>query len=477
MTPLTSIVLTAALLPAAAAGQTSVPPVPPAPPAPVAPRVVALPPLPDVSVLDALGVVPMALADARVALEQSRMSLDDLRDSVFMTPGFDFRFDLQEPFGFGTQSDSYRSGKELLNQRKYDDAIVRFDRVVAQKGANADGALYWKAYAQFKLGKTDDALATIAQLRRDHGQSRYLSDAKVLEADTRRSAGQTVNPAEMDDDESKLLALQGVMRADPARAIPAIENVLMATNSLRVKKQALYLLALSTEPRARQILLNYAKGGGNPDVQTEAIRYLVATRDKQQTTSADLMQIYQSTQDVNVRLAVIGALRASGDRTGLYTIASTPTVEPLIIRTSALSSLSSVLNANELWTLYEKETHRDLKLQMVTLFGSLQAVDQLSRIARTDKDADVRRTALRTLGRMKTDKTGALLSDLYGAEQDVETRRGIIQALSMQGNAEALVAIARKEKTLQLKTEIVRHLSNLAPKSKVAADYLMEIIK
>ena len=105
-------------------------------------------------------------------------------------------------------------------------------------------------------------------------------------------AGQPVNPASMDDDDLKLLAINGIKNTDPERAIPLLEGVLSATNSLRVKKQALYVLAsMPNQPRRVQILLNYAKGAGNPDLQIEAIRYLAANRDKQ-TTAADLMQIY-----------------------------------------------------------------------------------------------------------------------------------------------------------------------------------------
>jgi hypothetical protein len=52
-----------------------------------------------------------------------------------------------------------------------------------------------------------------------------------------------------------------------------------------------------------------------------------------------------------------------------------------------------------------------------------------------------------------------------------------VSALGSQENAEALVAIARKETNLPLKTEIVRRLSDLAPRSKVAADFMLEILK
>lgn len=473
------------LMAGSAAAQTAPPPPtpPPAPQAPPArPAPVMIPALPDLPspLFDRVVVPPMtpmapmaamALDDARWALDSARFAMMDLPTPLAWSqtppPG---------QYSFNMQSDTYISGKELLNARKYDEAIVRFDRVIAQKNSNADGALYWKAYAQFKLGKSDDALASISQLRRDHAQSRYLTDAKALEGDVRRMAGQPANPASMDDDEYKLLAMQGLMRTDPERTIPQIENMLTAPNSLRLKKNALYLLGLSTQPRARQILINYAKGAGNPDLQLEAIRYLVANREKNAASTKDLMEIYQSTQDVQVRMAVISALRSSGDQVSLIGIAQNGQ-NPMVLRQQALGSVSGTISPTELWTLYEKETNRELKLQIISAFANIQATDQLNRIARTEKDNEIRRSAVRGLGRMKTEKTGQMLVDLYGAEQDTDTRRVVISALASQNNAEALVAIARKETTLALKTDIVRRLSDLAPKSKVAADYLMEIIK
>ena len=44
----------------------------------------------------------------------------------------------------------------------------------------------------------------------------------------------------------------------------------------------------------------------------------------------------------------------------------------------------------------------------------------------------------------------------------------------MQGNAEAMVAMARKETDVEARKAIVRQLSLM--KSKVATDYLMEIL-
>ena len=258
-------------------------------------------------------------------------------------------------------------------------------------------------------------------------------------------------------------------------AIPLLEGVLGATNSLHVKRQALYVLATINQPRAYQVLVNYAKGAGNPDLQLEAIRYITVNRNKQ-ANAADLLQIYQTTSDTDVKMAIIGAWRTTRNGTALTQVVTSGST-PMAIRSSALSSLTGILSPQDLWTLYEKETNKDLKLQMIGAFGSMQALDQINRVVKSEKDAEVRRRALRMLGTMKSDKTGQMLVDLYAGEQDVEARKSIISALASQNNAEGLVALARKETSLPLKTEIVRRLSDMAPRSKAAADYLMEIIK
>ena len=69
--------------------------------------------------------------------------------------------------------------------------------MIEQKGAKADAALYWKAYAQNKQGQRAEALATIAALRKDYPKSRYLSDAKALEVEVKaelRPAGRSREP-------------------------------------------------------------------------------------------------------------------------------------------------------------------------------------------------------------------------------------------------------------------------------------------
>jgi len=368
---------------------------------------------------------------------------------------------------------SYSSGLNALQQRQYDKAIVAFDRAIAQKSERADAALYWKAFAQFKLAQTPDALATIAQLRRDYPQSRYLNEARVLEADVRKTAGQPMNPASADDDEIKLLAIQGVAKSD--QAVPLLEGVLNATNSLNVKKRALYVLALSDDTRAHQVLMRYAKGGGNPDLQVEAIRYLASRRDSK-STPAELREIYDGTQDVNVKMATIDAYRTWGDKAALVRIAGEKSATA-DVRRSAISRLNGLADIQDVMTLYQQEPDATLRGQLVTVLASMNATDQLVTIAKTDKDPGVRTRAVRMLGNQHNDKTTQALVSLYSTEQDKEFRRAVIQSLMSQNNAEALVALAKKETDLDLKRELVRRLSDMSPHSKAAADYMIEQLK
>src|SRR2546429_6637769 len=83
----------------------------------------------------------------------------------------------------GRSDSDYESGLRALDARQWAQAIVSFDASVARKGSVADGALYWKAYAQNRAGRPDEALATIAALRHSYPSSRWIKDAKALEVE------------------------------------------------------------------------------------------------------------------------------------------------------------------------------------------------------------------------------------------------------------------------------------------------------
>lgn len=441
------------VIPASAIAQT-----PPVPPVPGFPAELAMLDVQVLSSEQAREVSRQALEESRRALDASRVAMADMQN-VFATAG---------------SASAYETGLSLMSRRDYEKAIVRFDQVAATKGTRADGALYHKAYALYRLGRGSDATNTLAELRKSHPQSRYLKDAGALETAIRASNGQPVRPEASDDEEIKLLAINALVHTDPERALPLLENVLNGgANSLQLKTRALFVLAQSSQPRAREILMSLAKGGGNPDLQRSAISYL-ATRGRTRVTSAELKEIYDATSDPDIKRAVISAWGTLGDSSQLAAV--TAGNADIALRTTALNRMNDPAAADTLWAIYQKETNKELRMTILSRLGSLGSAERLMDVVRSEKDAEVRRRAIRSLGNMRADKSGALLSELYGRETDADNKKAIITALSGQQNGEALVAIARKESDLAMKREIVQRLSSMS-RNKAAMDYMAEILK
>ncbi len=288
----------------------------------------------------------------------------------------------------------------------------RFSAIIDAKAARTDAALYWKAYALDKLNQQADALATVAELLKGFPNSRWIGDAKALEIQVRQRVGQPVRPEAESDEDLKLLAIQGLQQSDPEQAVPMLEKFLQGNQSPRLKQRALFVLAQSNSPKAREVLTGIARGGSNPDLQSKAIQYLGINGTRENRQV--LADIYASSTDVQVKRQILQGMFVGGD--------------------------------------------------------SARLID----IANTEPNLDLRRTAIRQLGTMSRANTGDALVAIYGKEKDQDLKRQAVNGLFIQNNAEALVALARKESDPIMKKDIVSKLSLM--KSKVALDYLMEIL-
>ena len=492
----------AAVLAASPVGA-QVPPVPPPPPAQAVPPPAvppqpaqAMPPLPipalapmppdidralveaqaALAAMPAMETIHAKLAEAELAMAAAPLhNIDMARAQAELAASMhDFDFSWAGQAGIARtesrqrENSYYEMGRSALDRRNWTDAINRFEQAAQLKGTRADAALYWKAYAQGKNGQRTEALATIASLVQAYPNSRYLNDARALEIELKR--GQ-VSPESQQDEDLKLLAIQGLQHSDPEQAIPLLEKILNSSNSPRIKERALYVLALSNSTRAQEILFGIAKGAGNPDMQRKAIDYL-ATHSRAEGRGR-LEEIYRTNTDPDVRMRVLRAYMSAGDRARLLNVAQSEQNEDL--RMAAIQYLGSSGAITELGQLYEKESSKAIRLRIVRSLASAGAIDRLQQIARAETDPEIRMQAIRSFASVGRERSGTILQDMYAKETTVEAKRAIIQALHAQNNAEGLVAIARRENDPKLKEQIVRSLSTMT-KSKVALDYLMEIL-
>jgi hypothetical protein len=468
------------------------PPVAPAAvPMPAMPAMPDMPPMPAVAAMDQdrLFELQDKAWEAQVkAMElRDKFQFDDMKFKVDLDHqiamaadkvanlNFNFAFAPQATIAMGkgrTFSDdnrAYDAGQRALEGRRYTEALEYFNQVAGRKGDRADGALYWKAYTLVKLGRADEARATLADLRKSYASSRWLDDARALEVE----AGKPVSPESESDEELKLLALNGLMQSDPDRAFPLLETLLKSAQPPRIKRNAVYVLAQSNSPKAQQLLEGVAKGQGNPDLQLVAIRYLGEKR-RQGGSNPVLAEIYASSNDVNVKRAILQGFESARDKDRLLNIAKTEKNDDL--RLHAIRLLGGMKEAQaDMWSLYQSEQSPEIKQRILESIPSNGNLDKLLEVAKAEKDAKLRRFAINNLSTTRAANTGDQLAAMYAGEQDQGVKRAIVSALASQKNVKQLVQCARGEKDNGMQRMILEHLVSM--KSPEANEYLMEIIK
>ncbi|MGO9275519.1 MAG: tetratricopeptide repeat protein [Terriglobia bacterium] len=364
----------------------------------------------------------------------------------------------------------YEGGTEALDEGHYQKALEKFSEVINQKGAQAEGALYWKAYAENKLGQRADALATLEALRGTYPKSRWLDDAKALEVEVRQSSGQKVAPDAESNEDLKLMALNSLLGSDPEQALPMLEKFLNRPQPLKLKERALFVLSQSGSAKAHEVVARVARGDRSPELQMKAIQDLGLFGGKD--SRATLEEIYKSAHDVEVKRAILRSFMIGGERGRLLEVAKSEASPEL--RAEAVKQLGVMGAHAELWQLYQNETSTEVKrgiLQGMFIGGD---VEHTLGLARAEKGPELRRQAVRNLGLMGKDKTADALASIYSSDKDPEIKRAVIQAYFLQGNVTSLIQIARQEKDMSLKRDAVQKLSLMH--SKEATDFMMELL-
>jgi hypothetical protein len=366
----------------------------------------------------------------------------------------------------------YRSGVHALDARDWEKAAQSFAASSAKKGPSADAALYWEAYAQNRAGRLQEALETIAELKRNFGSSRWINDAQALALEVQTKTGNRVNPGAESDEELKLMALNSLMQSDPDKALPILQRLLSSNNSMKIKDRALFVLTQNSSPQARKVLEDTARGTSNPELQLKAIRYMGMMGGDE--SRKQLVAVYNSSSNEDVKKAILQSFMTSGSRDQLLNVAKTEKNDEL--RRVAIRQLALAGGQNELWQLYQADPSKENKKEILkSMFLSGQSA-RLIEVARTEKDPELRTAAIKSLGLMGPGSgNGETLVDIYKRDQDRDVRKATLNALFIQQNGKALVDLARSEKDPEMKQEIVKKMSLVH--SKEVTDYMMELLR
>jgi HEAT repeat protein len=238
---------------------------------------------------------------------------------------------------------AYREATEAMRRGEYSRAAEMFGNIVQRYPTSkiAGSAAYYQAFALYRIGGTDKLRAAYDVLDRNSekypdlakGEPRALrtricgelarrgDEACAAEvsaaaeatranpaARAQASAGGAACPADDDENDERIAALNALLQMDSERAIPILTRVLERRDacSAVLRKKAVFLLSQKRSPETADALLRIARNDPDKEVREQAVFWLSQVRDDRAVTM--LEEILRTSNDEGIKDKALFAL-------------------------------------------------------------------------------------------------------------------------------------------------------------------------
>ncbi len=238
-----------------------------------------------------------------------------------------------------------------------------------------------------------------------------------VESRTPRGTAKVLEIARAGDDIAvRQYAIRYISELEDAASLDELIRIYDTDRTKEIRQQVMRALAEREDPRARTKLFEIARQGDSPEIRLEAIRRL---SDHKRISLDDLMQLYTSETNVQIKQGLLRAFANSNDpraQAKLFEIARGN--DPVELRGYAIRQLGEKddeATVNQLVSLYDSEQNLQLKTYLLRAFGDSKlkvALRKLMMIARNDQSVELRKAAVRYLGESKDPEALKFLEDL-----------------------------------------------------------------
>jgi hypothetical protein len=359
--------------------------------------------------------------------------------------------------------------RDYIADEQWAPAIEQLRAVIADsKETRRDEALYWLAHSLYESGDPGAAVTTISRLERDFPSSMWVKPAQSLRiaiavrlqrndvlwhvatppppplhpttamappapppvAPTNptppsprvKAPKGSIGPAPpappapppppmwysdviRPDDDLRILALAGLLRNEPDKAVPMLGQIAFESENPGSAKRAVFMLAQSPSPKARETVIKVAKTAPDP-VRVAAVRDL--GRFGGPDVWKDLLNVY-GTANEPVKWQIVKSLGELSEKGALVTIVKGETNGK--IRARAIVSLGQAGGAAQLAGMY-KSANPTIKRSIIDGLFFARAESELIRIAEAERGRGgelLRKYALERLRLLGTPKANDYL--------------------------------------------------------------------
>jgi HEAT repeat protein len=238
----------------------------------------------------------------------------------------------------------------------------------------------------------------------------------LVDSHTQRGNAKLLEIARAGDDlPTRAYAIRFISERDDPTTLDELIRIYDADKTKEIRSQIMRVLAERDDPRARTKLLDIARQGETPELRMEAIRRL---GDQQRIAADDLLTLYTSETNPQIKYALLRALAASNDpraRGKLSDVARGN--DPIELRGYAIRQLGEKddeQTTSQLVSMYDSEQNPQLRMMLIRAFSESKqknALHKLMAIARNDQSMELRKAAIRYLGESKDPEALKFLED------------------------------------------------------------------
>jgi hypothetical protein len=339
--------------------------------------------------------------------------------------------------GAGAESKRLGRAKDLIADEQWSRAIDELRIAVADaQESRKDEVLYWLAHSLNQSGDRAAAVDTIGRLERDYPKSMWVKPARALRLEIAVRLNRSdvlwsiampppapgepapvraprpikrptpAKPGKADpsveartieiekepwfpaglwyadslnpDLDLKIQALGALMKTDADRVMPLLRDIAFESPKPEQASRAVFMLAQSDLPRARQFVVEVAKTAPEP-AQMAAVKALGRLGGPQ--ASQDLMQVYVTAKE-QVKFQIVSSLGERAEKGALLRIVELE--KDGRIRYKAIEGLGQAGAVVQLASMYKSANLRGKRSIIIGLFIA-RADDELIRIAELER--------------------------------------------------------------------------------------------